>query len=565
MDRSGQGFDLWYDIQNTLQGLPFQNYLDTLYSGVLGVNMQLPQIPVASALSAINADTLNPDGPVSSSTTTTTGGGYGGGSTGGMYGGGVVGPNYGGGGQALENNYPYRMPGSISQLGDRKRIGANMEWGMSLEDQGYKNEKGMGKKLFYEHDLKKKYGVFANQTWNYQVGPDGKLYKKAKPKQEGRIAAGYGDWKLADEHEQKSFQNQTRQRFFKDKPDASWSDYVMNKGLWKHVKGGSVFPHPTHPGWFTNAGGELWDSNGRKLNMSGTGFEGDEPDSPQYPPGYTPGGGSGGGGGQGGGSGTVSGQNLPNFLASVPGGGWSQSTAAFNPNNANTWGLMAPAAAGIAGDLDAMRKNLRGSLSGGALESAMKDATISAYGGIAGLRQQEMQNALDYFSKRASGKPEMFSPQRSAEAGGGIQNAYRSDTLNYKLGQEQIKAQKDAAKKGFWGSVMGALGGVVSNIPGFSDPAVKTDVAPHREGLSAIKALSTYDWTYNEKVPALKGKKASGVMATDLEKILPSAVTVDPDTNFKMVDYSAVLASSVNAIKELDEKIERLKRLREKK
>jgi hypothetical protein len=80
-------------------------------------------------------------------------------------------------------------------------------------------------------------------------------------------------------------------------------------------------------------------------------------------------------------------------------GGYKQLQTAFNPNNPNTWALMAPMAAQIAGDLDAQKKQIRQALGpGGERDRAMAESINRAYGQIGSGRQAMVQDALGNIS-----------------------------------------------------------------------------------------------------------------------------------------------------------------------
>jgi hypothetical protein len=84
-----------------------------------------------------------------------------------------------------------------------------------------------------------------------------------------------------------------------------------------------------------------------------------------------------------------------------------------------------------------------------------------------------------------------------------------------------------------------------------SDARVKENVKPITKALDKIEQLSgnTYNYTFNEP-----DNRNGGIMAQDLEKVLPNAVS--EVNGVKMVRYDAVVGLLVEAIKELNEKIQ---------
>lgn len=83
-----------------------------------------------------------------------------------------------------------------------------------------------------------------------------------------------------------------------------------------------------------------------------------------------------------------------------------------------------------------------------------------------------------------------------------------------------------------------------------SDRNLKTELNEIRSSLDKIKLLTGYTYTL-----LTDNKVHAGLVAQDVEKVLPEAVTID-DNDIKRLDYNAVLAMVVNAIKELDNKID---------
>jgi hypothetical protein len=108
---------------------------------------------------------------------------------------------------------------------------------------------------------------------------------------------------------------------------------------------------------------------------------------------------------------------------------------------------------------------------------------------------------------------------------------------------------------------------VDGNIVGYSttvsDERLKTDIVKIDNALDKVSQLGGYTFEYIED-----GKKSAGVIAQEVEKVLPSAITEstlplkmgeDNDTSYKTVQYDQLTGLLIEAIKELKAEIEVLK------
>ncbi len=86
----------------------------------------------------------------------------------------------------------------------------------------------------------------------------------------------------------------------------------------------------------------------------------------------------------------------------------------------------------------------------------------------------------------------------------------------------------------------------------FSDIRVKENIKPVENALDKVEKLSgyTYNYTFNDPED-----RTGGIMAQDIEKVLPEAVK--EVNGVKMVEYTAVVALLINAVNELREQIVR--------
>lgn len=78
-----------------------------------------------------------------------------------------------------------------------------------------------------------------------------------------------------------------------------------------------------------------------------------------------------------------------------------------------------------------------------------------------------------------------------------------------------------------------------------SDARLKSDLVPIEGALDKLDAIAGYLYTLKDT----EGRSA-GVIAQEVEKVLPEAVTTAED-GFKAVDYGAIVALLVAAVKEL--------------
>lgn len=92
-----------------------------------------------------------------------------------------------------------------------------------------------------------------------------------------------------------------------------------------------------------------------------------------------------------------------------------------------------------------------------------------------------------------------------------------------------------------------------------SDFRLKENIIPISNALAKVESISgnTYDWKEGfEDIHSHKGNDV-GVIAQEIEKVLPQAV-VDRETGYKAVNYEKIVPLLIEAIKELSAKIERL-------
>jgi hypothetical protein len=84
-----------------------------------------------------------------------------------------------------------------------------------------------------------------------------------------------------------------------------------------------------------------------------------------------------------------------------------------------------------------------------------------------------------------------------------------------------------------------------------SDETVKNNIITISNGLSTVNALNGVEFTWKET-----GKSSAGVIAQELEQILPSLVT--ENDGIKSVNYLGIIGYLIEAVKELSSRVEKL-------
>lgn len=93
------------------------------------------------------------------------------------------------------------------------------------------------------------------------------------------------------------------------------------------------------------------------------------------------------------------------------------------------------------------------------------------------------------------------------------------------------------------------------DVSAFSDQRLKTNLARIDNALDKIDLLTGYVYDRTDMV-----LRQAGLLAHEVESVLPTAVTTDPDTDTKSVAYFQLFALVVEAIKELRAEVRALSR-----
>jgi len=105
-------------------------------------------------------------------------------------------------------------------------------------------------------------------------------------------------------------------------------------------------------------------------------------------------------------------------------------------------------------------------------------------------------------------------------------------------------------------------GNVIAYSTTISDIRLKKDIAPIEDAVTKVQQLNGCTFTYLKD-----DRKSAGLIAQDLEKVLPSCVIEDEAVfhgeegeTYKTVQYDQVIGLLVEAVKELKQEIEELKK-----
>lgn len=92
-----------------------------------------------------------------------------------------------------------------------------------------------------------------------------------------------------------------------------------------------------------------------------------------------------------------------------------------------------------------------------------------------------------------------------------------------------------------------------------SDPSLKMNITPIDNAINKISQLNGVTWNWRKN-----GRPGTGVVSTDVKKVLPTAVTrykkPDGSETTEYVDYNAIIGLLIESIKDLKAEIEQLKK-----
>lgn len=242
-----------------------------------------------------------------------------------------------------------------------------------------------------------------------------------------------------------------------------------------------------------------------------------------------------------------------------------------NPNDSKSFGLLAPMAGQLGSDTANQLRTLERELPKSGVSDLGKAMTISnAYGQLGGLRQGLMKDALGGIQNIANqakfGVPFPGYTGSQGTAGMGLsfgQGIQGNEASKYSTYMNSLLKSRENQGGSFMDTLMKFLAAVGPSVVSAikSDKGVKRDVKPHTAGLSALHKIQPKSYKYNGKGGTVDGQPGVSVMAQDLEKVLPEAVTMmettDPhNPKIKGIFPMKLLMTTINAVKELDDKVE---------
>jgi hypothetical protein len=111
---------------------------------------------------------------------------------------------------------------------------------------------------------------------------------------------------------------------------------------------------------------------------------------------------------------------------------------------------------------------------------------------------------------------------------------------------------------GYKAYVNGALY-ATGDITAFSDRRVKDNIQTVEMGLDKVLRLRGVTYFRNDNGDLEKGKRSVGVVAQEVEEVMPELVHTNLETGMKGVNYGNMVALLIEAVKELNAKVETLK------
>jgi hypothetical protein len=109
---------------------------------------------------------------------------------------------------------------------------------------------------------------------------------------------------------------------------------------------------------------------------------------------------------------------------------------------------------------------------------------------------------------------------------------------------------KTSSSKYYFNPSLGTL--YATGFSSLSDETQKTNIVTIDNALYTVKQIESVKFEFKDG-----GKKSAGVIAQQLEQILPDLVNT-ADNGLKSVDYSGLIGYLIGAVKELSDKVEQL-------
>ena len=102
----------------------------------------------------------------------------------------------------------------------------------------------------------------------------------------------------------------------------------------------------------------------------------------------------------------------------------------------------------------------------------------------------------------------------------------------------------------------------VKNVYNYSDAKAKENIQSLSQSLSILKLLGPVSYNFTDNSDNTKFRKGGdgkeiGLLAQEVEQVLPNIVLTDPDGN-KLINYTSLIAVLIDAVKDLNEKVSAL-------
>jgi hypothetical protein len=184
------------------------------------------------------------------------------------------------------------------------------------------------------------------------------------------------------------------------------------------------------------------------------------------------------------------------------------------------------------------------------LESDQTDKNYSFLNMLNGMQNDYLDNVYKA-TGTASSEAKTANAANNTAYQTALANYYKQNTLNSKNNDQTAEMMKVAAQLAVqYGPEIAAA---------FSDRNLKKNITPIKDEDKILERLKAYKYEYDRsKSSALPEGEKIGLMAQEVEKVLPQAVTQTPIG--KAVDYAQIIPVLVGALNELSAKIDRLQK-----
>jgi len=172
------------------------------------------------------------------------------------------------------------------------------------------------------------------------------------------------------------------------------------------------------------------------------------------------------------------------------------------------------------------------------------------------LYYKNSSNAIKVFSDSDNVQTQINNSLAGVGGGGGVDILDDSDTnaTRYLTFTDQTSGSEDTltitSTKLYFNPFTGQLN--ATDFNSLSDEKFKTNVETIENSIEKIEAIRgvTFDWVQT-------GKKSMGVIAQEIEKVLPDVVS---GTDSKTVNYSAIIGLLIETVKDLNKRINELEK-----